>query len=97
MKYLTMLKIFDQDKTLSLTNLMMVVLIIKVAVAPSLDFEMVCAMFLALASYNAKKVFAKLRSDKEQDAAAQVETDKSEMEWIKGELRALTQIINLRK
>lgn len=97
MKYLKMLKLFDQDNTLSLSNLAMIVVLAKLATASNLDWSVLTAFFVVMLNHNARKVFTKLKTDKEDAATAQVETDKSELDWIKGELKALTQIINLRK
>jgi hypothetical protein len=97
MNWLVKLKLFDPDQTLSLTNLMMLVLIVKVAIASSLDLEIVAALFLSLASYNIKKWFAKNKADGEREVVAQDENTKAEFDAIRGELRTLTQIINLRK
>lgn len=97
MSLLQKLRILDADGTVSLTNIMMIILCVRVGVAPQLDLETVAALFLALASYNGKKVLHKLKADKELQTKARDDGQKAELDHIKSELKNLTQIINLRK
>jgi hypothetical protein len=69
-------RLCDPDGTLSLTSIMMMVIIYKVAVSQTLDFELVITLFLALASYNTKKVLrvkSESKSVADQDRLTQVE------------------------
>lgn len=65
-KFLVTMKVFDSDQTLSLTSLLMLVLIVKIAVVKDLDWMAVSALFLALCNYSAKKVIR--LQDKKQTA-----------------------------
>jgi hypothetical protein len=55
-KLLVTLKVFDSDKTLSLTNLGVMIILGKIATAAVLDWTTAATLMLALLSYNAKKV-----------------------------------------
>ena len=55
-KLLVILKVFDSDKTLSLTNLGVMIILGKIATAAVLDWTTAATLMLALLSYNAKKV-----------------------------------------
>jgi hypothetical protein len=95
--FLVAVKVFDAaDGSLSLTNLMMMVLIGKIAFTPSMDWTVVSSLFLALASYNLKKAFAKNKADREVASQNQHAQSQSELESIKSELKSVVQIINMR-
>jgi hypothetical protein len=53
--FLSRVKVFDADHTLSLTNVMLMVLIFKVATSP-IDWTQLCALFMALSAYQVKKL-----------------------------------------
>lgn len=55
-KLLIASKILDDDKTLSLSSVLMLVLIVKVALTPTMDWSTISALFLALLSYNSRKL-----------------------------------------
>lgn len=77
----------DSGGVLSLTNALLLVLIAKIAVSPALDWQVICALFLALANYNGKKWLAKLSEDKvikDSDRLKALETE------IKGIVSAMT-------
>lgn len=59
------LKIFDPDNSLSLTSIAMFVIIVKLALAPALDWAIITAFFITLLNYNTKKWFAKSKATKE--------------------------------
>ncbi len=59
-------KIFDEYAQLSLTNIMLMVLIGKVAFSP-IDWTQLVALFMALLSYNGKRVL-KHKERKEEEA-----------------------------
>lgn len=67
-KFLKTIRVLDTDGTLSLTNILMMVPIAKVALLSALTLTEVSALFLALASYNTKKLFAHKRVQQEQKA-----------------------------
>lgn len=58
------LQIFDRDNKLSLTSLALMVIIAKLAVAPTLDYTIITTFFLALLNYNSKKLINKHTDDK---------------------------------
>jgi uncharacterized membrane protein len=75
--FLKSIKLFDPDNTLSLTNLAMMVVIGKLAFANELDWTVLTAFFLTLASYNTKKVLRQKEQSKsisDQDKLTQLET-----------------------
>lgn len=49
------LKIFDQDNTLSLTSVGVIILLVKIACAPILDWPTAAGLLLTLLSYNFKR------------------------------------------
>lgn len=55
-KLLVILKVFDSDKTLSLTNIGVMIILGKIATAAVLDWVTASTLLLSLLSYNAKKV-----------------------------------------
>lgn len=87
--FLVNAKVCDPDKTLSLTNLMMAVLIAKVAMSPELDAGTVASLFLALASYNGKKW---LQRDKVKKSIE----DTEKLNKLETEVRSLIQAQNLK-
>jgi hypothetical protein len=58
------LQIFDRDNKLSLTSLALMVIIVKLAVAPTLDWTVITVFFISLLNYNAKKLINKSSDDK---------------------------------
>ena len=54
-KILTFLSLADKDGNISLTNLGVVVCITKIAIAPTLDWQVISALLLTLLSYNSKR------------------------------------------
>ncbi len=55
-KLLVQLRIMDADKTLSLTSILMMVLIVKIAMVPVLDWASLGVILLTLVNYNIKRV-----------------------------------------
>ena len=69
-KLLIALRLLDADETLSLTSITLMVLIVKLAVAPQLDWTVLTAFFMSLLSYNAKKFsnHKKVEADRKHDS-----------------------------
>lgn len=54
-KILRALKIFDADNTLSLTSIGVMVILVKIAIAPTLDWATASTLMLALLNYSYKR------------------------------------------
>jgi hypothetical protein len=61
-----------------------------------MDWTVVSSLFLALASYNLKKAFAKNKADREASQKQSENQFSAEIESLKTELKQVVQIINLR-
>ncbi len=62
--FLKATKVFDPDNTLSLSNVAMMVVIAKLAVAPELDWTVLTAFFLTLLNHNSRKVLRQKEQSK---------------------------------
>lgn len=71
-KLLVTLKVFDSDKTLSLTSIGVMIILAKIAVAPVLDWATAATLLLALLSYNHKKILRSREKVKANDEANQL-------------------------
>ena len=58
------LQLFDRDNKLSLTSIALMVIICKLALAPTLDWTIITTFSLALLNYNSKKLITKHSDDK---------------------------------
>lgn len=105
--FLKTIRLLDADGTLSLTNILMMVLIAKVALLSTLTLSEVSALFMALASYNMKKVFAHKKAASEIkaiDAQATLEAKakevmiaaSSELAQLQADVKALILQNNMR-
>jgi hypothetical protein len=54
-KFLTMVRVFDEDGKVSLTNLAVWVVIVRLVFAPALDYAAVAALMASLTSYQTKR------------------------------------------
>jgi hypothetical protein len=70
------LKVFDPDMTLSLTNIGVLVLIVKIATASTIDWPTTASLMLALLAYNHKKILR----NKERATEAEAENKLKEIE-----------------
>lgn len=75
-------RVYDPDGTVSLTSVLMMVLIIKLAVMP-VDWGTAVALFMALANFNAKKWFAVAREAKRV-------SDQEKLEKLQADVRSLS-------
>lgn len=81
-KLLTALKITDPDNTISLTSIGVMIILAKIALAPTLDWATAATLLLALLSYNAKKVIRskeKVRAADDDNKLKQVEDKIAEL------------------
>lgn len=62
--FLRSLQIFDKENKLSLTSIALMVIIYKLAEAPTLDWTIITTFFLALLNYTGKKLINKASDDK---------------------------------
>jgi hypothetical protein len=65
LSFLKATKVFDPDNTLSLSNVAMMVIVARLAVAPNLDWTILTAFFVTLLNHNARKHWAKTKASKE--------------------------------
>lgn len=63
LKLLIACKILDDDNTVSLSSLLMIVLIVKVALTTALDWPTLSALFVTLLGYNGKKLIRMKSND----------------------------------
>lgn len=54
-EFLKKIRVFDEEGRLSITNLAMMVILTKVAIAPEMNNQSIIAMFLALMNYSHKR------------------------------------------
>lgn len=71
-KLLVSLKIADPDNTLSLTNIGVLVLIVKIATANTIDWPTTASLMLALLAYNHKKMLRSKEKARAEDNEAQL-------------------------
>ncbi|MDQ3231618.1 MAG: hypothetical protein M3Q07_07340 [Pseudobdellovibrionaceae bacterium] len=88
--FLKSIKLYDPDDTLSLSNIAMMVLIGKLAVAQSLDWTVLTAFFITLLNHNSKKWFARAKAAKEIGDVAKVEA-------LEKAVQGLNTALNMRK
>lgn len=55
MKFLIAIKVMDRDHTLSLSNILLATLVVKIALAPTLDWAVTSTLALALLNYADKR------------------------------------------
>ena len=82
-------KIFDPDETLSLSNVALMVLVVKMAIAPQLDFPTLTAFFAVLLNHNAKKNWNRLKVSKQI-------ADTDRLAKLEQEQKAINQAIAMR-
>lgn len=87
---LIQLRIFDPDRTLSLTSILMMVLITKIALVPVLDMASLGVILLTLVNYNLKK-FNHYKTRKTDDGV------KQKVERLETEVRSLINAAELSK
>jgi hypothetical protein len=87
--FLVKAKICDPDGTLSLSNLTLMVLIVKLATISSLDWVTMSTFMLTLLNHNAKKYFARDKSKK-------VVSDTARLDKMESETKSLVQALNLK-
>ena len=88
--FLKALQIFDQSNKLSLTSLALMVIIVKLAMAPTLDWSIITVFFISLLNYNAKKLINKSSEDK-------VIADQSRLTTVEDAIKQVKTMIALKK
>lgn len=58
-KVLQYLRINDEKNVLSLTNIAMILILYKVAITPTVSFQDITALFIAIAGYQTKRIVNK--------------------------------------
>lgn len=89
LRILKVLKIFDKDGTLSLTNLGVGILLYKIGTAAALDWPTASALLLSLLSYNYKRML-----NAKADAAVQAEVAK--LAQLEDKIQELNRAFNLK-
>jgi hypothetical protein len=87
---LKVLRVLDEDGTVSLSNLLLMVLTVKIAIAPDLDWTVVSGLALSLLNYGHRKILRNKAQTKQQDS-------KDELAQIKASLDELSQQVALVK
>lgn len=82
-------KITDPDNTLSLTNIGVMVLLTKIALAPSIDWPTTATMLLSLLSYNFKRHLNR-------KAEAQAQADDNKLADVVKQVQELNQAFNVK-
>lgn len=83
------LKIFDPDNTISLTNVGVMVLLTKIALAPSIDWPTTATLLLSLLSYNFKRHLNR-------KAEAQAQADDNKLAEVVKQVQDLNQAFNVK-
>lgn len=83
------LKIFDPDNTVSLTNVGVMVLLTKIALAPSIDWPTTATLLLSLLSYNFKRHLNR-------KAEAQAQADDNKLAEVVKQVQDLNQAFNVK-
>jgi len=81
-------KLCDADGTLSLSNVLFMVLIVKLALATTLDWTTLSAILLSVMNHNARKWFAKSKADK-------TVTDQEQLQSLVNEVKGLRASLSL--
>ena len=82
-------KIFDADNTLSLSNVMLAVIIVRLACTPILDWATLAGLSLALMNHNGRKYFAK-------DKASKVVSDQDKLASLTNDVKTLSNAISFK-
>jgi hypothetical protein len=90
MVFLKAAKIFDQDNTLSLSNVAFAVVITKLALAAALDWAIIVPFALTLLNHNGRKFWR--AKEKAKDVA-----DKAALEKLQADVRTLTNAANFKR
>jgi hypothetical protein len=89
-RILTFLRITDEhDNKLSLTNIALIVVLIKLVMSPNASIVEVVPLFIALAAYSAKKVINKDAAEPSADGT-QLAAVETEVEEIKSRLTSIS-------
>ena len=81
-RLLKTLRLLDEDGTVSLSNILLIVLIIKIALVPTLDWTVVSGLALSLLNYGHRKILRSKHQQTQQDKneeLAQVRADLEEL------------------
>lgn len=84
------LKLVDEDNTLSLSNLLLLVIIIKIAVISAVDWATLGSLAVIVLNHNARKMFRAKHQDKTVSST-------SELENLSASVAELSQQVNLMK
>ena len=87
--FLAKTALLNSDGVLSLSNLLLLVLIAKLAIFPVLDWGTVVALFLSLANYNGKKWLARMADTKTTEEAGRLKA-------VEAEIKAITSAMTLK-
>lgn len=83
-KTLSFLNLLDQQHKVSITNVAVVVLIVKIAAAPTLDFPTVAALLLSLLNYADKRRTNSNATKTNDETASTLSNLKSQMSSLSG-------------
>lgn len=83
------LKITDPDNTISLTNIGVMILLGKIALAPDIDWPTTATLLLSLLSYNYKRMLNR-------KAEAQAQADESKLADVVKQVQELNQAFNVK-
>ena len=101
-------KLLDPDYTVSTTSILMFVIIVKIALLPTLDLPTITALFVTLMHANAKRFNSFMTKQSDQTKAAELEAvraqlaaqeakDREAVETLSKEVQSLKQNQNLSK
>jgi hypothetical protein len=82
-------KICDADGTLSLSNVMLAVIIVRLAFTPTLDWTTLSGLSLALMNHNARKWFAK-------DKVAKIVSDQEKLVALTNDVKTLSNALSFK-
>lgn len=87
--FLVRAKVCDPDNTLSLSNVMLMVIIVRLATTQALDWTTLSGMLLVLLNHNGRKYFAR-------DRAHKAISDTDRLAKLERETQLLVQASNLK-
>lgn len=94
---LVKLRLFDADNTLSLTNVTLIVLIVKLALIPSPDLPTLAGLITGLSAYNVKKVFAHAKQVQVDKVQGLGDLERQRLDKLEESTKQLQQAISLKK
>lgn len=89
MSFLTFLNLIDENKKLSITNIAVIIILIKLITVPAISITEVGTLFLALVNYSAKKIINNQKQNAVNPLQEQVSSFEEKLSDITSQVSAL--------